>query len=151
MPDRSHDAKNDKERERMCALIARLSDVDLKKAMPAGWTIAGVLAHVAFWDARATYWIDKWAAGMEPAKPDYETREDVQWINDSGKPICLALPPRAAADLAMRLAEESDAKVKGLSDEILTKAVAVGLPFNLSRAEHRAEHLDDIDKALGKR
>jgi hypothetical protein len=119
--------------------------------MPAGWTIAGVLAHIGFWDARAIYWMNRWAAGMEPAKPDYETEEDVEWVNDSAKPICLALPPRDAADLAMRLAEESDAKVKRLGDKTLAKAIEVGLPFNLSRAEHRAEHLDDIDRALGKR
>jgi len=149
--DRSHDDKNDTERERLRALVARLSDTDLERPMPAGWTIAGVLAHIGFWDARAVYWMDKWAGGMEPAKPDWETREDVEWINDSAKPICLALPARDAANLAMRLAEETDAKVKALSDKTLAKAVAVGVPFALERASHRGEHLDDIDRALSKR
>jgi hypothetical protein len=38
--------------------------------------------------------------------------------------------------------------VKALDDRTLSKAVEVGVPFNLSRAEHRREHLDDIDRAL---
>jgi hypothetical protein len=146
--DRSHDKANDVERERLRALVTRLSDKQLETPMPAGWTVAAVLAHIGFWDARAVYWIEQWKRGAEPAKPDYETREDVEWINDSAKPLCLALPPRDAAKLALQLAEESDGMVKALDDRTLSKAVEVGVPFNLSRAEHRREHLDDIDRAL---
>lgn len=115
--------------------------------MPAGWTVAAVLAHAAFWDARALYWLDRWDAGLEPAPPDYETQEDVAWINDSAKPLCLAPAPRAA-DLALRLADECDRRVAAMSDALLAQVVAAGCPFNLSRAEHRREHLDDIERAL---
>ena len=146
--DRKHQADNDAQRLRLHALVSRLSDDDLRLAMPAGWTVAAVLAHMAFWDARAVLWLDKWASGVDPAKPDYETREDVDWIIDSAKPLCLALPPRDAANLALRLADEADRKVVALSDEMLVKVRALGVPFNLSRAEHRKEHLDDIEKAL---
>ena len=70
-------------------------------------------------------------------------------MNNSAKPLCLALPPRTAAELALRLAEESDRKVKGLSDAMLAKIRAKGgPPFNLSRAIHRKEHLDDIEHTL---
>ena len=146
--DRSHEAENDVQRDRLISLIARLSDEDLSRPRPAGWTVAGVLAHAAFWDARAIYWMDKWKDGLEPSAPDYETREDVDWINDSAKPLCLALRPREAAELAQRLAEETDRRVAALSDDLLARALAVGVPFNLSRAEHRREHLDDIERAL---
>lgn len=146
--DRAHVAANDAERERLRSLIARSSDADLARSMPAGWTVAAVLAHIGFWDARAIFWLDKWSHGGEPAAPDPETREDVQWINESAKPLCLALAPRDAARLAFRLAEEADGKVAALSDEMLAKVRAVGCPFNLSRAEHRKEHLDDIERAL---
>jgi hypothetical protein len=149
MADRSHEAQNDAERARLVALVARLTDADLSRPMPAGWTIAGVLAHAGFWDARAVFWLDKWSSAVEPAPPDWETREDVEWINESAKPLCLALSPRAAADLALRFAEESDAKVAALSDATLAKIAAVGgAPFNLSRADHRREHLDDIERAV---
>ncbi len=147
--DHDHVAQNDAERERLRSLVTRLSDEELKRQMPAGWTVASVLAHVGFWDARALYWLDIWERGAEPTTPDYENPDDVVWINESAKPLCLALPPRAAAQLALRLAEETDRKVAALSDETLSKAQAMGgAPFNLTRAEHRKEHLDDIVRAL---
>jgi ribosomal protein L12E/L44/L45/RPP1/RPP2 len=146
---RSHDVETDAERERLRALVARLSDKDLNQPMPGGWTVAGVLAHAAFWDARAIYYLDKWAAGAEPTP--YE-EEDTDAINDSAKPLCLALRPRDAADLALRVAEQADGKIKALSDEMLGKIEATGgPPFNLSRAIHRKEHLDEIESIFSAR
>jgi DinB superfamily len=144
--DRSHDVETDAERRRLRALIARLSDADLARPMPGGWTVAGLLAHAAYWDARAIYWIDKWGPTGEPTT--YEP-ENVEAVNDAAKPLCLALRPRDAAELALRLAEEADGKVKALSDAMLAKIRAKGgPPFNLSRAIHRKEHLDDIEREL---
>lgn len=144
--DRSHVAETDAERERLRSLVARLSDEDLSRRMPGGWTVAAVLAHAGYWDARAIYWLDKWEHGVEPAPWE---PENVEAVNDAAKSLCLALPPRTAAQLALRLAEEADAKVRALSDEILAKAQALeSLPFDLSRANHRREHLDDIERAL---
>jgi hypothetical protein len=144
--DRSHDVETDAERERMRALVARLSDAELARPMPGGWTVAAVLAHAAYWDARAIYWIDKWGPDGEPTT--YEP-ENVEAVNDAAKPLCLALRPRDAARLALRVAEEADRKVKALSDAMLAKIRAKGgPPFNLSRAIHRKEHLDDIERVL---
>jgi DinB family protein len=146
--DRSHDAANDAERERLRALVARLSDEELSRPMPAGWTAAAMLAHAGFWDARAIFALEKWATtGVEPPPGDFEP-DDVAWINESAKPLCLALPPRAAAELALRLAAEADARIKALSDELVEKIRVIG-PFSISRAEHRREHLDDIEQAFG--
>lgn len=145
--DRTHVGENDAERARLRSLVARLSDDELSQAMPGGWTVAAVLAHVGFWDARAIHFLDKWGPSGEPST--YEP-EDTDAVNDSAKPLCLALPPRDAARLAVRLAEEADGKVKALSDEMLAKIRAKGgPPFNLSRAIHRKEHLDEIERALG--
>jgi len=142
--DRSHDKETDGERERLRRLVKRLSDADLARPMPGGWTVAAVLAHAAYWDARAIYWLDRWARGTAPTPYEHE---NVEAVNDAAKPLCLALPPRIAADLALRLAEEADGKVKALSDEMLAKIrVTGGPPFNLSRALHRKEHLDDIEQ-----
>jgi hypothetical protein len=144
--DRSHDSETDAERERLRALVARLSDADLARSMPGGWTVAAVLAHAAYWDARAIYWLDKWAGGVAPSA---YVHENVEAVNDAAKPLCLALPPRIAADLALRLADEADGKVRALSDEMLVKIRATGdPPFNLSRAIHRKEHLDDIERVF---
>jgi hypothetical protein len=153
-------SENDAERERMRALVSRLSDAELARPMPAGWTVAAVLAHIAFWDARAIVYLDAWVSGEAPSPSDY-VPEKVNLTNDAAKPLCLALAPREAALLALRLAEEADAKVAALSDEALAKIRAAGnlaprelqdengAPFNLSRAVHRREHLDDIERVLG--
>ncbi len=145
--DRSYIHENNAERERLRSLIARLSDEALSRPMAAGWTVAAVLAHIAFWDARAVFLLDKWGRGVAPSSADYEP-EDVDWINDSAKALCLALAPRAAAQLALRLAEEADKQVERLSNEMIAKIQAAGSPLNLSRATHRKEHLDDIERSL---
>jgi hypothetical protein len=145
--DRSYIHENNAQRERLRSLVARLGDEALSRPMAAGWTVAAVLAHIAFWDARAVFLLDKWGRGVAPSKADYEP-EDVDWINDAAKPLCLALAPRAAAQLALRLAEEADKKVESLSHEMIAKIQAAGSPLNLSRATHRKEHLDEIERSL---
>jgi hypothetical protein len=144
--DRGYVAENDRERARMRELVGGMTDAELSRAMPAGWTVSAVLAHVAYWDARAIYWLGKWASGVEVSA--YEP-ENTEAVNEAAKPLCLALAPRDALRLALRLADESDARVKAISDEMLAKIVATGAPpFNLSRAIHRSEHLDDIERVL---
>jgi hypothetical protein len=144
--DRSHQAKNDSERARMEALIGRLTDADLKRAMPDGWTVASVLAHLAFWDQRAYLLLDRWQRDGVTPPADDET--NIDWINDAAKPMFLALPPRRAAELAVAIAEAADRKVASLSDELVSRNAALGTPVTLARATHRRGHLDDIERAL---
>jgi len=144
---RPWNTENDAERTRLIALVARLTDDDLATPMPAGWTVAGVLAHLAFWDARAKRLIEKWEGGTPPSEVDREW-DDVDVVNDAAKPLCLALPPRVAADLAVRLARETDASVAGMSDELIRQMEEIGDIFYLARAAHRREHLDEIESIL---
>jgi hypothetical protein len=146
--DRSYIARNDTERTRLRALVARLSDTDLARSLPAGWTVAGVLAHLAFWDQRALALLERDLPSMSAAAPGLRD-EDVDWINDAAKPLCLALAPRRAADLAVAIAEEVDRRVAALSEDFITRNAAAGGPVNLDRAEHRREHLKEIDQHLG--
>jgi hypothetical protein len=141
--DRSYVKANDAERARLEALVARCSDADLARAMPAGWTVASVLGHLAFWDQRILALLEAWERG---ATPPAAHEEDVDWINDAGKPFLLALPPRKAAELAVAIAKAVDKKVAALSDDMITKNAAAGSPLNLSRAVHRKEHLIDIER-----
>ncbi len=73
----------------------------------------------------------------------------VDWINDATKPLLLALPPRRAAELAVAIAEAVDREVAALPDELVARNAAAGNPVNLLRAEHRREHLDEIERTLG--
>jgi hypothetical protein len=146
--DRSYIAENDRERRRLEALVDKLDDAALSRSMPAGWTVAGVLAHLAFWDQRIATFIEMLERGT---KVPTENPADVEWINAAAKPTQLALPPRRAATLAVDTARAIDHAAATLSDELLAKNTAAGSPINLRRAEHRREHLDEIEQALAGR
>jgi hypothetical protein len=143
--DRSHLADNDAQRTRLEAFVARLSEADLQRPTPGDWTVAGVLAHLAFWDQRAFLLLDRWEKTGQAPHPE---PGDVDWINDAAKPMFLALPPRRAAELAVSIARATDAKVAGLRDDIIAKNAAAGTPVSLSRATHRKEHLDELEPLL---
>lgn len=147
--DRSYVPENQTQRARLKVFVAGRSDADLARPMPAGWTVAAVLAHLAFWDQRALVLLEQWE--KTSAIPRANSEEDVDWINDAAKPMFLALPPRRAAELALSIAEAVDAKVAGLSDDLVGRNAAAGTPVNLFRATHRREHLDEIERALTSR
>jgi hypothetical protein len=142
--DRTYIAQNDAERGRLRGLVGRLSDADLSRAMPAGWTVAGVLAHLAFWDQRILVLLEQWERSPS-TPPRIENEADTDWINDASKPLLLALAPRQAANLAVAIAETVDGKVAALPDDLVARNAAAGSPLNLLRAEHRAEHLREIE------
>jgi hypothetical protein len=151
MTDHSHIAQNEAERRRLQALVARLTDQDLARPLAGGWTIASVLGHAAFWDQRILALLHTWkTAGIASPPPGLDDLDEghVDWINDSVKPFLLALPPRKCAELAVAIAEEVDREVAALSEELQAANAKIGSPLNLQRAEHRREHLEEIDAAL---
>jgi uncharacterized damage-inducible protein DinB len=143
--DRSYIAENDAELRRLRTLVERLSDADLARPTPGGWTVASSLAHVAFWDQRILFWLDRWDGGEPPRQLD---EADVDWINDAGKPLCLALPPRMAAGLTLDIAEQVDRRLAALTEERIASNAAAGEPLFLTRAHHRKTHLDEIERIL---
>ena len=147
MAERSYIAENDRERRRLEALVGKLDDAGLSRAMPAGWTVAGVLAHLAFWDQRIVVLSELLKRGATTPK---ESSNDVDWINDAAKPTQLALSPRRAATLAVDTARAADQAVATLSDDLIAKNAAAGSPIKLLRAEHRREHLDEIEQVLAR-
>jgi hypothetical protein len=144
--DRSYVSENDTQRARLKALVARLSDADLARSLPAGWTVSAVLGHLAFWDQRILVLLDAWE--RRGVAPPANHDADTDWINDAGKPFLLAMPPRSLADLAVTIAEAVDRTVAALPDELVTRNAAAGSPLSLRRSEHRRGHLDEIDAAL---
>ena len=143
--DQSYMADNTSERERLRALVARMSDGDLNRPMPAGWTVAAVLAHMAFWDQRVLVLLDRWErTGVEPSHEPV----DGDWINDATRALCLAMPPHAAARLAVDSADAVDQKVEGLTPAMRAALEADESPINLRRATHRREHLDEIERMI---
>jgi hypothetical protein len=148
--DRSYVAENEAQLTRLRTLVDRFSDRELAQPMEAGWTVAGVLAHLAFWDYRIVTLLDRWGAdgrGTSPDAPGSYEEESVDWINDACKPLVLALPPRVAARVAVEAAVAADTRVATLSDELLAANERTGNYINVLRADHRQEHLDDIEQA----
>ena len=146
--DRSYVAENQAELARLRALVDRLSDQELAQPMPAGWTVAGVLAHLAYWDQRIVVLMDRWGADGRGTPPPPIEEAAVEWVNDAGKPLCLGLSPRGAARLAVDAAEAADRRVAALTEDLLAANEAAGRPISVRRAEHRREHLDEIERAL---
>jgi hypothetical protein len=145
--DRSYVDVNAGSLDRLRAFVEKASDADLEHPMNDGWTVATVLAHIAFWDLRVVACIDAWRPdGTGPAPTYYD--DAVDWINDSVKPLISALEPRVAAHVTVESAEAADRAVAGLSDELYARNETLGWLVNLDRADHRLEHLDEIEQLL---
>ena len=144
--DRSFVAANARELARMRAVVSRLSDRQLGAMVNEYWSVAGVLGHIAFWDGRALYLAGKLERG-EPSAASENEPEDVDWINDSSRPLIHAIPPRALAELAVSIAEATDELVASLPDEMLAGLDETSA-LNPVRANHRGEHLDEIEAAI---
>jgi hypothetical protein len=140
-------AENDRARAALRALVERLSDEQLRRPVNDAWTIAGVLAHVAFWDARVEYLVHKHLRGA-PFTPDDEEPEDVDWINEAARPFMHALVPRVAATISLEIAERTDALIASIPADQMYPADPAS-PINAVRATHRLEHVEEIVASLG--
>ena len=137
-------AENTVAREDLAALIARLSDAQLSQPMPAGWTVAAILAHMAFWDQRGTILLRHWKEhGIGPSETD------VHIINEAMRRLFLAIPPRAAAELALACAEEVDREIAQLDAAFMAELESPGVTVVLNRSRHRHNHMAEIMQALG--
>jgi hypothetical protein len=141
---------NRSERERLRALVARVDARRLAVRLPNGWTVAGALAHVALWDRQRLCLMRRWAAGdMVGGDPSDAVRKyDGDLFNDAVQPLLELIPPERAAAAALRAAEEIDAFLLEIPDEVVETALARPDAPNLDRGSHRGHHLDIIEKAL---
>jgi hypothetical protein len=146
--DRAYVDENTRERERLRGLVERLDEDELRAPVNEYWTVAGVLGHIAFWDARMLSLVDKLERGDPFLSSDTEP-EDVDWINDASRELLHAVPPAELARLALQIAENTDARVATLPLDLLWPQDPDS-PLYALRASHRGEHLDEIDAALGR-
>lgn len=142
--DLSYIEANTRERERLRALVEGLDDDALSSPVNEFWTVAGVLAHVAFWDQRILVLSEKIDRG-EPWDAS-DTEPEADWLNDTTRPLLLAIAPREAAQLALRIAERTDARVAEVGPRLWPSDP--DCPISALRYEHRGEHLDEIEAAL---
>lgn len=139
---RDYIAANQAAFERLQALVDRAIDDDLQRKFDWGWTVAVALAHVAFFDRRVSRLIERWEKdGFGPSPYDADA------INDAMLPAWLLIAPRDAAMEAIAAAQEADAAVARLSDELLEQILAGGV-ISVTRATHRLMHLVEIEALL---
>jgi hypothetical protein len=138
---------NKKERERLRKMVQGMTDEELKLVIyKEGWTIAVVLAHLAFWDRRRLVLMRKWQ--KQGISPSPTSDELVDIINDSLLPFFLELPPRQAAEMAVSIAEQVDREIEKLATESIEAINILGDRHALNRSMHRKMHLDEIEKLL---
>ena len=139
--------QNAESRRRLETLVRGLSEADLARSTDYGWTVAALLAHLAFWDHRVSVILNRWKTeGFDPSEIDSGA------VNDALKVICQALDPLTAAELAITAAQKVDAELDTLSEDLVKQmeehARATSTQFRMNRALHRDGHLDDIEALI---
>jgi hypothetical protein len=140
--DRSFVELNRASTSRMRALVAGLSDGEMEHPVGQHWTVAIVLAHLAFWDRRVMSVLDRSERDGKLFIPQIDI-----CVNDIALPLWAAIPPRQAARLALETAERLDARLESYSPELLDELYAYNKRW-VVRAMHRGEHLDEVDATL---
>jgi hypothetical protein len=140
--DRAFVEQNRASTGRIRALVARLTDEEMQQRVGEHWTVAIALAHLAFWDRRVMTVLE----GTERDGVLFAPEVDIL-VNDLSLPLWAAIPPRAAARIAIETAEALDARLEGYPPELLEQVYASYKRWVI-RALHRNEHLDEVDAAL---
>ena len=140
--DRSYVERNRASTNRIRALVAQLTDEEMRHPVGEHWTVAIALAHIAFWDRRVLYVLDHTEHDGKLVIPEIDI-----FVNDLSLPLWAAIPPREAARIAIETAEALDKRLEGFPPVLLEKIHAYNERW-VVRALHRNEHLDDVDAAL---
>lgn len=126
------------------ALVGRLTDADLARSLGGGWTVGTALGHLAFWDMRAAVIADRWKVGNVVSGSNI----DDEGVNEAIEPLLLAASGRALATMALASAAAANTAINRLPPELLTHALGGNGVFEGRRADHRREHMEQIERAL---
>lgn len=147
-------ASNAAQLRRLEELAARLSEADLARDLGGSWSVAVALAHLAFWDRTQLLVLNYWS--RHGAYPPWGEADDhspggvIEVANEILLPTWCAVHPDRVGALAVAAAREVDARVATLDDSTVNAVLAApGEMVNLlRRANHRREHLDQIERGL---
>ena len=140
--DRSFIDRNRASAERMRKLAGRLTDAEMQHPVGEHWTVGIVYAHLAWWDRRVMYVLDMTERNGRLFVPEIDI-----FVNDLSLPLWAAVPPRAAAEIAIAEAEKLDRRLENYSPALLEEIFDYN-PRWVLRAMHRGEHLDEAEAAL---
>jgi uncharacterized damage-inducible protein DinB len=147
--DRSFAERNAASRDRLAATVAGLDGGSLDREADGGWTVAALLAHLAFWDelVAARWSLARHAGSRTPIGLDEELTD---LLNEAALPTWRSISANRVLELVTAAAARVDAVVAGLSDESVAEIAREGRPRLLDRSLHREEHLAAIQAALGR-
>lgn len=142
--DRSFIERNRASTERIRA-AGRLSAEEMRVPVGPHWTVSIVLAHLAFWDRRVLYVLER----TEQEGKLFAPQIDV-YVNDLSLPLWAAVPPEPAARIALETAAELDLRLEQYSPRLLEEIWDYNKRW-VDRSLHRNEHLDEAFAALEQR
>jgi len=126
----------------MRAIANRCSDEEMLTRVGEHWTVAIVYAHIAWWDRRVMYVLDRTERDGSLFIPEIDI-----FVNDLSLPLWAAVPAREAVRIAMENAEAVDKRLEEYPEALLEEIHKYNKRW-VVRALHRNEHLDEADKAL---
>ena len=127
---------------RLRALVDHLSDQALQQPVGEHWTVAIALAHLAFWDRRVLLGLDAVEREGKLNIPVIDIS-----VNDLSLPLWAAIPPRAAANIAVESAAALDERLANFPPALLDELYRHNQRW-VERAIHRDDHLDEVEAAL---
>ena len=140
--DRSFVEQNKASTDRLKKLVKKLTGKDMGRKVGADWNLVVALAHLAFWDRRVQFVLDRTEreGKLSPVEIDV-------LVNDLLLPTWELIPGDKAARLAVETAEALDKRLESFPPALLEQVNAHN-PRWVTRALHRNEHLDEVDAAL---
>ena len=113
--------------------------------MSQDWTVGVGLMHLAFWDGLSLSKFEEWERTGEVQIPPM--RDMVDGINQAMVPWWRTIAPAQVRHAVVAAAEAVDRKAETLPAPIIEAILALR-PQSLRRANHRRQHLDQIERAL---
>jgi hypothetical protein len=128
--------------EHIRSLAGALNDAQMQTRVGEHWTVAIVLAHLAWWDRRVMYVLDMTEKDGKLFVPEIDI-----FVNDLSLPLWAAIPPQAARQIALETFEILDARIEAFPRNLLEEIYAYN-PRWVVRAMHREQHWSEAEAAL---
>jgi hypothetical protein len=144
MSTRDYDRKNAESRGRLLAFVELARSAQSSVDAPSA--VAGLLAHLAFWDRLTLLrWEQALASGeLTPAALDTRMTD---FINDAALPQWRRSPFEEAARDALDAADRVDRFIESLDPAVAEALIGEGRERLIDRSLHRMEHLEEINRS----
>ena len=149
MVDRSHERANEESRAEVDALIAELTQQQLRADLGEGWSVLSHLAHLGFWDR---WQGERWRSMLAGSwtADDASVLDAEELANEALAPYWAAIESADVPALALEAAAVVDQLIAQAPDSMVAQLTTGPNQFLLHRHRHRREHLGWIRRDLGR-